>query len=98
MHGAWGALNTLIKKQESAKFRKTKLKHELQKRKESYLKDNSGLELEFPNVTKDEMRIIKQDIRAKYKRKRIKNILLNIFLLIAVFFLFYYILSKKFNS
>lgn len=94
----WGSLTMLIKRQEAAKNRKAKLKFDLQKRKESYLKDNSGLELEFPNVTKDEMRIIKQDIRAKYKRKRIKNILLNIFLLIAVFFLFYYILSKKFNS
>ena len=94
----WGSLTMLIKRQEAAKNRKAKLKFDLQKRKESYLKDNSGLELEFPNVTKDEMRTIKQDIRAKYKRKRIKNILLNIFLLIAVFFLFYYILSKKFNS
>ena len=94
----WGSLTMLIKRQEAAKNRKAKLKFDFQKRKESYLKDNLGLELEFPNVTKDEMRIIKQDIRAKYKRKRIKNILLNIFLLIAVFFLFYYILSKKFNS
>jgi hypothetical protein len=36
----WGSLTMLIKRQEAAKNRKTTLKFELQKRRESLFKDN----------------------------------------------------------
>ena len=95
MHGAWGALNTLIKKQESAKFRKTKLKHELQKRKESLLNTNATQELEFPEVSKSDMKILKEQIRKKYRAERVRNIIINILILFLILFLFYYLFSVK---
>lgn len=51
MHGAWGALTTLIKKQNAAKNRKAALSYDHQRKKEKFLKDHSDgyiTELEFP--------------------------------------------------
>ena len=57
MHGSFGALTTLIKKQEAAKNRKASLKYELQKRRESLLHSKPEQELEFPEISKTEMKI-----------------------------------------
>lgn len=95
MHGAWGALSSLLKKQEAAKFRKSKLKYELQKRRESLLKGSTRKEMEFPEISKVDMEILKSAIRKKYKADRVKSIIKNVLLLIFVIFIFYFILKNK---
>jgi hypothetical protein len=72
----WGSLTMLIKRQNASKYRKAVLRHELQKKKESYLKDayDANEELEFPELSTYEMNVLKREIRAKLKRERIKNI------------------------
>lgn len=91
----WGSLTMLIKRQEAAKNRKATLKYELQKRKTSLLngKKNS---LKFPEINADELEIIKSEIRKKYKREKIKSIILDIIILISGFlFLCYLFFYKK---
>ncbi|AUC23263.1 hypothetical protein BTO15_14685 [Polaribacter sejongensis] len=95
MHGSFGALTTLIKKQEAAKNRKASLKYELQKRRESLLHSKPEQELEFPEISKTEMKILKEEIRKKYKAARIKNIAVNFFLIIFVLLIFYLIGSIR---
>ena len=85
----------LIKRQEAAKNRKAKLKYDLQKRKESLLNENPHQKLEFPEISKEKMHVLKQEIRKKHKKIRIKSILLNIFLLLAFICLVYYVIHKK---
>jgi hypothetical protein len=92
MHGAWGALSSLIKKQEAAKRRKASLKYDLQKRRDSFLKKKAIQKLEFPEISDSEMKTIKDEIRKKHKREWINNILVNLLLLICSFFLIYYVL------
>ncbi|OAD40846.1 hypothetical protein [Polaribacter atrinae] len=94
MHGAFGALTSLIKKQEAAKYRKSTLKYELQKRRESLLKDKPAQELEFPEISNIEMKILKEKIRKQYKADKIKNIIINILILTFVVAVFYYIISS----
>ncbi|WP_139059099.1 hypothetical protein [Polaribacter reichenbachii] len=85
----------LIKKQEAAKNRKAALKYELQKRRESQLKKGNQTEIEFPEVSKEEMETLKDKIRKKYKAQRIKTVILDICLFIFVLLLFYFILRNK---
>ena len=94
MHGAWGALTTLRKKQEAAKNRKSTLKYELQKRKESLFKDNVRHKLEFPEISKTDMKILKEEIRKKYTTEKTKSIILNVLIFTLVMFLFYYIFTS----
>lgn len=95
MHGAFGALTSLIKKQEAAKNRKTSLKYELQKRRESLLKNKPSQELEFPEITNTEMKDLKEKIRKKYKEDKIKNTIINSILFLFVVAVFYYMISNK---
>lgn len=95
MHGAFGAATNLIKKQEAAKNRKASLKYELQKRRASFLKNKSNQELEFPEISKAEMKIIKEKIRQNYKVEKIKNTIINTLLLAFIVTIFYYIISNK---
>ncbi len=59
MGDPWGGLTVLIKKQQHNKYRKAELKYLLQKRKESYLKENTNNKLVFPEVSKEELKTIK---------------------------------------
>lgn len=86
----WGSLTMLIKRQEAEKNRKTKLKYELQKRREKLL-SNSEKKLKFPKVSDEEMGALKAKIRKKYKVTKIKSFVFNIVLLIAVLLLFFYL-------
>lgn len=95
MHGAWGGLSTLLKKQEAARNRKAALKYELQKRRESLLKDNAVQEMEFPEISAEEMKVLKAAIRKRYKADRIKNNIKNILLFVFVILLFYFIFRYK---
>ncbi|MDN3620133.1 hypothetical protein QWY81_11770 [Polaribacter undariae] len=95
MHGAFGALTTLIKKQEAAKNRKVSLKYELQNRKEGFFTNSSRHELKFPEISKTEMKILKEEIRKKYKAARIKNIAVNFLIIIFVLLIFYLIGSIR---
>lgn len=95
MHGAFGAATNLIKKQDAAKNRKASLKYELQKRRARFLKNTSNQELEFPEISKAEMKIIKEKIRQNYKIEKIKNTIINILLLAFIVAIFYYIISNK---
>lgn len=87
----WGSLTMLIKRQEAAKNRKTTLKFELQKRRESLFKDNVRQKLEFPEISNVDMKILKEEIRKKYRTEKTKNIIINIIIFTFVLFLFYYI-------
>ena len=91
----WGSLTMLIKRQEAAKNRKTTLKYELQKRRESLLKGKPAQELEFPEISNAEMKILKEKIRKKYKADKIKNAIISILIFTLVVAVFYYIISKK---
>ncbi|MFK8060235.1 MAG: hypothetical protein AB8B78_09110 [Polaribacter sp.] len=91
MHGAWGALTSLIKRQEAAKNRKAALKYELQKRRESFLSEKTDQNLEFPEISDTEMKVLKEKIRKKYRVQKIRNGIINLTILALVFFLFYYI-------
>ena len=95
MHGAFGVATNLIKKQDAAKNRKASLKYELQKRRARFLKNKSNQELEFPEISKAEMKIIKEKIRQNYKIEKIKNTIINILLLTFIVAIFYYIISNK---
>ena len=95
MHGAFGAITSLIKKQEAAKYRKATLKYELQKRRESLLKGKPAQELEFPEISNAEMKVLKEKIRKKYKADKIKNAIISILLFTLVAAVFYYIISNK---
>ncbi len=90
----WGSLTMLIKRQEAAKRRKSSLKYDLQKRRESFLKNKATQKLEFPEISDSEMKTIKDEIRKKHKREWIKNVLINFLLLICSFFLIYYVLTN----
>ena len=72
----WGSLTMLIKRQNAAKYRKAELRHELQKKRESYVKDayNSSEEFEFPEISQHKMNVLKKEIQEKLKRERRKNI------------------------
>ena len=87
----WGSLTILIKKQEAAKNRKAALKYELQKRREVLLKGNDRKEMEFPEISKDDMTILKSAIRIKYKADQTKNIIIYILIFIIILFLISYI-------
>lgn len=91
----WGSLTMLIKKQEAARNRKAALKYELQKRRESLLKDNAVQEMQFPKISTEEMKVLKAAIRKKYKADRIKNSIKNILLFVFVILLFYFIFRYK---
>lgn len=72
MHGAWGALTNLTKRQHNEKVRKAELRHKLQKRKESYITDKvSQNEFDFPELSRLEMNKIKKEIRKKMRTQKL---------------------------
>ena len=77
MHGAWSALDQLIKKQNNAKYRKAKFRYHRQKKKEKFLKDHPyhvQTELKFPEVSKSQLEIIKKEIQRKARRRNLINL------------------------
>ena len=94
MGDPWGGLTVLIKKQQHNINRKAKIKYLLQKKKESYLKENSNNKLVFPEIPDFELEKIKTQIRKDLRKQRIKEIIFNIFLLISTILLFYLIISN----
>lgn len=92
----WGSLTMLIKRQEAAKNRKSKLKYELQKRKESLISKNR-YKLDFTHVSNSDLKKIKTQIRKKYRIENIKNIVINSILLLVSILIIYliYILIIK---
>tara|TARA_R110001632_G_scaffold152588_2_gene270276 strand:- start:10866 stop:11153 length:288 start_codon:yes stop_codon:yes gene_type:complete len=78
MHGAWGGLSILIKRQEAAKFRKAALRAELKNRKESYIHNVYDLkdEFDFPEISHSEMQLLKEKIRNDFRKKRRKEIII----------------------
>jgi transcription initiation factor IIF auxiliary subunit len=89
----WGSLTMLIKRQNASKYRKAELRYELQKRKESYVKDAYDMDqtLEFPELSAHEMNVLKQEIRTKLKKERRRN-LLSYLLVITLILLFAFIM------
>ena len=92
----WGSLTMLLKRQNADKYRKAQLRHELQKKRESFLsnqKVDSGLDL--PELTRDQMERIKQEIRSNLRKQQINSRLISILIFILVvilvgsLFLFY---------
>lgn len=75
MHGAYGALTVLVKRQQSEKFRKAQMRAKLKSRKESYLDAyDSKDEFDFPEISTIEMRKLKDQIRKDFRREKIKNV------------------------
>lgn len=91
----WGSLTVLIKKQEAAKNRKAKLKYELQKRKESLISKEKN-SLVFKEVSKADLKTIKAEIREKYRKERIKTLIVNFMLLVVSSFVIYLIFKMIF--
>jgi hypothetical protein len=69
----WGALTMLMKRQNSDKHRKSKLRYDHQKRRENALSAYTDDSLIFPEVSKKEMEIIKKDIHKKLRKQRLFN-------------------------
>jgi len=68
----WGSLTMLMRRQNADKYRKAKLRYELQKRKEDFLTNKAAAsEFDFPELSKDEMDHVKDTIRSKMKREKI---------------------------
>lgn len=87
----WGSLTMLIKRQNSDKNRKAELKYQLQKRKESFVKDaydKEGDEFDFPEISKHQMELLKKEIRRDIRNQRLRSILsyLIVTLAIVIFF------------
>jgi hypothetical protein len=61
------------------------------------LKDKSENKLVFPEISNDEMKILKEKIRKKYRVQKKKNILINILILSFILLLFYYLNLVKNN-
>ena len=88
----WGSLTMLIKRQNAAKNRKNELKYQLQKNKESYLKNKGKNDFDFPELSNSEMTILKQQIRKNLKKEKIKNMVINLTLVFASFLTLYFII------
>jgi hypothetical protein len=70
MFGAPGQFAELLNKQRNAKHRKAETRYDLQKKKETFLKDHPAhviTALEFPEVSEQELENIKKEIRKKAK-------------------------------
>mgnify|MGYP001950925005 CR=1 FL=1 len=92
----WGSLTMLLKRQNSDKYRKAQLRHELQKKKENFLSNQeSATEFDFPKVSDVEMERIKADIRADFRKQRIKNRIISVFILIAVIMFLAWFVNAK---
>lgn len=92
----WGALTMLLKRQNADKYRKAQLRHELQKKRESFLSNQKvNSDVNFPEITRDQMEMIKQEIRSNLRKQRINSRLISalIFILVVILvgslFLFY---------
>ena len=96
MHGAWGALTILIKKQNANKYRKARSRYDRQKKKEGFLtNDGTESEFDFPEVSELEMERIKAEIRADFREQRLKNRIVSFFIWVAVLaFLGWFINAK----
>lgn len=89
----WGSLTMLLKGQNAEKIRKTKLRNELQKRKESFFKGKNEL-LELPEITKKELKKIKLEIRQKLKKERIKSLYVSSIIFIFSFIIIYLLINN----
>ncbi len=90
----WGSLTMLIKRQQAAKNRKSELRFQLQKRKESFLSSKNINEFEFPAISNSEMKTLKQQIRKDLKKERIKNLIINLILLLCSIAFIYYLTTS----
>lgn len=83
----WGALTMLIKRQNADKYRKAGLRQELKKRKEEFLTHQTVTpEFDFPELSKDEMGVIKAEIRSKMKKEKIRSTIFSLLIFTAVCF------------
>lgn len=94
----YGHLTVLIKKQLSENYRKAAARFDLQKKKENYLKKNSGRksDLEFPEVTIEKLNEIKLEIRRKAHKADLLDLFINLAAITAV--LLFLITTIKYYS
>ena len=92
----WGSLTMLMKRQNADKYRKARLRHQLQKKKESFLSNqNDHSETDFPEISRAQMELIKQEIRSNLRKQRINSRLISVLIFVLVvilvgsLFLFY---------
>ncbi|MAD98601.1 MAG: hypothetical protein CMB99_14860 [Flavobacteriaceae bacterium] len=87
MSGVWGSYKVLINRQEFAKKRKAEMRDELRKRKEKLIKSKTKGKFIEKKVSKSELKVIKGQIRLKYRRQRILEILLGLLVLVIILWL-----------
>jgi hypothetical protein len=92
MHGAWGTLTMLIKKQEATKHRKAEIRRNFKNRKNLFIETNNKGELDFPKISNAEMALLKRKIRKEYRKRNIKKGIINALIFTAVAFVFYYLI------
>ncbi len=94
----WGSLTMLIKRQEADKFRKAELRARLKSQKENYLHTREQKdEFDFPEISPQEMKILKEKIRKDLKKQRIKSFIISCLLLtiILTYILYLYFRIRK---
>ena len=92
----WGALTMLIKRQESDKFRKTQLRVKLKNQKEGYLNANQAKdEFDFPKISSEEMKKLKNQIRKDLRKENVKNTLFLLVIFIIVLSVITYVYLEK---
>ena len=75
----WGSWTLLIKRQHAEKNRNSKIRYQLQNKREKLL-NNSKKQLEFPKISNDKMEILKAKIKKDQKYQKIKSIIINVIL------------------
>lgn len=96
MHGAWGALSILIKKQEANKFRKAELRSKLKSQREGYSNAHESKdEFDFPKISSVEMKRLKSQIRKDFRKEKIKDVIYYGAIVITIVIGFYYIFIKQ---
>ena len=76
LHGTWGAITNLTKRQHNEKVRKAEYRYEHQKRRESYAIPKESIdEFDFPELSKVELEKVKEEIRKKMKTQKLYDVL-----------------------
>lgn len=92
----WGSLTMLIKRQNSEKYRKAKSRYDRQKKKEGFLtNDRKESQFDFPQVSEFELERIKGEIRADYRKRRIKNRIISFIILMTVIAFLGWLIATK---
>lgn len=94
----WGSLTMLMKRQNAAKYRKAKKRHDHQKKKEQFVNDHSSdfTQLEFPEISPQRLETLKLQIRKRAKRKHTIKVIVYAIVIATCTLLYLYYLNGGF--